>query len=58
MVNIVPEFFNVVMLNAGAIESPRIIAPEVMQGKRYFHDLFHFLHPELLLFHRILQNCT
>ena len=40
---IVPEFLNVVMQNAGAIESPRIIAPEVMQGKRIFIIYFIFL---------------
>jgi len=36
MVRVFPEFFNVVMQNAGAIQSPRIIAPELMQGKRIF----------------------
>jgi hypothetical protein len=42
MMGIVPKFLNVVMQNAGAIESPRIIALELMQGKRIFTIYFIF----------------
>jgi hypothetical protein len=58
MVRVFPELLNVVMQKAGAIESPRIIAPEPMQGKRVFRFFPHFSRLEPLLFHRILQNCT
>jgi hypothetical protein len=50
MVHVFSEFLNVVMQKARAIQSPRIIAPELMQWKRIFTLFLVFLAPNPCFF--------